>query len=89
MAANQVGSGTEACILPVRGPPAVRPTIFRLFQFLLVAFQGLDRLKTVCSLSCDELLHNSRSVKNLQPLKNHQPPIPGRRPVLTPREKQP
>jgi hypothetical protein len=32
MAANQVDSVTEACILPVRVPPAVQPTIFRTDQ---------------------------------------------------------
>ena len=49
MAANQVDSGSEACILPVQEPPAVQPTIFQTHQDFLVAFQGLDRLKRVCT----------------------------------------
>jgi hypothetical protein len=49
MAANQADSGTEANILPVRVPLAVQPTIFPIHQYLLVAIQGLDRLKRVCT----------------------------------------
>ena len=51
MAANQVCSGTEASILPVRVPLAVQPTIFQIHQYILVPIQELDRLKRVYTAS--------------------------------------